>query len=476
MNEPSPAVTRGNPGRHRGDPGGVRETAESPMTVPLSGYRLLVAYANNSTFTVTTSQYLNAFRDFSAADVHYLHVTQDARPVVDLDRYDAVLISYCARLCIPRYVSEGFLRLMDGYQGVRAIAIQDEYEAVEAERKGLDRLRPHVVFTCVPPDQREAVYPSSRYPSTAFVQVLTGYAPHQLPMRHATRPLSTRPVHLGYRGRDIGPRYGRLAVMKAEIGNMVGAAAARRGLACDIAIDEASRIYGDAWYEWLGNCRCVLGSESGSNIFDFDGSIAEGCAKFGRDRLPQALRNRIDELDRSFAMGQASPRIFEAAAMGTAMALYRGRYSGILKPDRHYIPIELDHSNLDEVLDRVQDTEHLDAMVDRTRADLIDSGRYSYAAFVRVVQNALAEALRGRLPRGGAAPVQPAITRLSDPPLDEMPTSEPRHFDSFQLRHLLKQLETRPRSAAAAFLRRLKRSKPSRIQRLIDTVRGKKRP
>lgn len=445
------------------------------MTASLSGYRLLVAYANNSTFTATTSQYLNSFRDFSSADVHYLHVTQDARPVVDLGRYDAVLISYCARLCIPGYVSEHFLRLMDGYRGVRAIAIQDEYDAVETERRGLDRLRPDVVFTCVPADQRESVYPSSRYPSTAFVQVLTGYTPHYLPLRHAKRPLSSRPVHLGYRGRDIGPRYGRLAVMKAEIGNIVGAAAARRGLTCDIAMDEASRIYGDAWYEWLGNCRCVLGSESGSNIFDFDGSIAKGCAQFGRDRLPQALRSRIEELDRNFAMGQASPRVFEAAAMGTAMALYRGRYSGILEPDRHYIPIEPDHSNLDEVLDRVQDTRQLEAMVDRARTDLIDSGRYGYAAFVDIVQNALARALGGRRPCGGTATVQPAITKLGDPPLDEMPTAEPRHFDSFQLRHLLMQLETPSGSAAAAVARRLKRSKPSRIQRLIDTVRGKKR-
>ena len=217
------------------------------MISSLSGYRLLVAYSNNSTFTATTAEYLNSLRHYLSATVHYLHVTLDAKPVVDLSRYDAVLFSYCARLCIPGYVSEKFLRLMDRYEGVRAIAIQDEYDSVEIERKGLDRLRPHVVFTCVPPDQREAVYPSSRYPNTSFVQVLTGYMPNQHPMRHATRPIASRSIYLGYRGRDIGPRYGRLGLMKAEIGRVVGKAAVRRGLPCDIAMDEASRIYGDAW-------------------------------------------------------------------------------------------------------------------------------------------------------------------------------------------------------------------------------------
>ena len=39
-----------------------------------------------------------------------------------------------------------------------------------------------------------------------------------------------------------------------------------RGVPHDIEVDEDKRIYGDAWYLFLSNCRAVLGTESGSNI------------------------------------------------------------------------------------------------------------------------------------------------------------------------------------------------------------------
>ena len=50
---------------------------------------------------------------------------------------------------------------------------------------------------------------------------------------------------------------------------------AARGIPHDIAMDDASRIYGDAWYKFLGSSRTMLGSESGSNVFDFDGDLEE---------------------------------------------------------------------------------------------------------------------------------------------------------------------------------------------------------
>lgn len=413
--------------------------------------RMLVAYSNASTFTTTTAEYLESFARESSWKVHYLHVTHGARPQVDLSAYDAVLISYCARLCFPGYVSEQFLELLERYQGVRAIAIQDEYDFVERERLGLDRVRPHVVFTCVPHDQRELVYPSSRFGGTEFWQVLTGYVPLHLSRIARVRPIADRPIHLGYRGRDLGPRYGRLARMKFEIGKVFQEAASLRGIPSDIAMDEASRIYGDAWYEWLGNCRAVLGSESGSNIFDFDGSIDAASRAAQRRPLRSAVQRKIDALDETFCMGQISPRVFEAAAAGAALVLYEGRYSDALTPHEHYVPVAHDHSNLDEVFRALADIDGLQAMVGRARAHLIDSGQFTYKAFVQEVEAALERHLR--TPSVSVeAPVEPPSTDMKKPPLIERPTTMPRPFDSFQLRSVLSQLESPP-SAIRVLLR-----------------------
>jgi len=402
-------------------------------------------------FTTTTAEYLESFARESSWRVHYLHVTHGARPRIDLSAYDAVLISYCARLCIPGYVSEQFLELLDRYEGVRAIAIQDEYDFVEMERQRLDRVRPHVVLTCTPPDQRESVYPSGRYPGTEFMQVLTGYVPLHLSRVSRARPISERSVHIGYRGRDLGPRYGRLARMKFDIGRVFREASIARGVRCDIAMDEASRIYGDAWYEWLSDCRSVLGTESGSNIFDFDGSIDAAARSARGGQLSSVIQRKIDALDETYRMGQISPRVFEAAATRTALVLYEGRYSDALVPYEHYIPVARDHSNLDEVFRAISDTDRLQAMVDRAYAHLIESGRFSYQAFVRQVESALERHLR-RPPGTGEIFVDPASTDMKQPPLIERPTTMPRAFDSFQLRSVLVQLQTPP-SALRLLLR-----------------------
>ncbi len=407
---------------------------------PLKGRRILVAYSNSSMFTTTTHEYVDSFRRHGSAEVHYLHVTHDAVPVVDLNQYDAVLLSYCARLCFPGYVSERFLRLLDRYDGVRAIAIQDEYDLVENELRGLDRLRPHVVFTCVPGDQRERVYPSARYPRTSFVQVLTGYVSSTVDITQPRRPVAQRPIAIGYRGRDIALQYGALAKQKYEIGLAVGAEAVRRGIEVDIRMDEGGRIYGDAWYRWLAACRCVLGTESGSNVFDHDGTIAAACKRAGSDAttrdLPEAIRRKMEKLDQEFNMGQASARIFEAAIMGTPLLLYRGRYSDAVQPDIHYIPLEHDHSNWEEVFARLSDVAGLQAMADRTHHDLVASQRYCYSAFVSEVERSLAAAIGSSPMRSGAAPAGAPMTDPNRPASEERPTTRPREFDSFQLRAL----------------------------------------
>ena len=434
--------------------------------------KLLVAYSNASTFTTTTAEYLEAFARQSMWKVHYLHVTHGARPQVDLCAYDAVLISYCARLCFPGYVSEHFLELLDRYEGVRAIAIQDEYDFVELERRGLDRVRPHVVFTCIPPDQRESVYPSARYPDTEFRQVLTGYVPLHLARVSRALPITERAIHVGYRGRDLGPRYGRLARMKFDIGRVFREACVARGIPCDIAMDESSRIYGDAWYDWLGECRAVLGTESGSNIFDFDGSI-DAAARSVRDgRLPPAVQHKIDSLDRTYRMGQISPRVFEAAAAGAALVLYEGRYSDALVPHEHYVPVAHDHSNLDEVFRAIADVDRLQAMIDRAHAHLIGSGRFCYQAFVREVESVLARHVR-RLSSVVETPVDPPSTDMKRAPLSERPTTMPRAFDSFQLRSVLAQLQ-RPPSALRLLLRAMGFGRfRAKLARFAPSIRGR---
>ena len=62
-----------------------------------------------------------------------------------------------------------------------------------------------------------------------------------------------------------------------------------------------------------------------------------------------------------------SPRHFEAAAFRICQVLFEGRYSGVLEPMVHYIPLKKDFSNIDEVIRRISRTPRCAASSPKTR-------------------------------------------------------------------------------------------------------------
>jgi hypothetical protein len=142
--------------------------------------RLLVAYSNAATHVSATMEYLSSIRRHSRYEVSYLHVTDDAVVEVDLTQFDAVLHSYCARLGFPGYVSRTYFDTLKGFNGVRLLAVQDEYYRTGAIRQAIRDIGFHAVLTCMPPEQHQFVYPKEMFPETEFVTVLTGYVPRAL--------------------------------------------------------------------------------------------------------------------------------------------------------------------------------------------------------------------------------------------------------------------------------------------------------
>jgi hypothetical protein len=425
--------------------------------------RVLVAYSVSSTFTQTTWDYLEAFRLYLGqhlpAEIEYLSVTQDPQLHVSLDDYDVVIQSYCARLCFEGYVSEGFIEMMSRYKGLKILAVQDEYEQTNVLRSAISRIYFDIVLTCVPKDSFEYVYPSKIFPTTRFETVFTGYVPEYLATKpRPVLPLSERPIVLGYRGRDIGALYGQLGFEKFEIGRRMRAICEDRRISHDIAMDETSRIYGEGWYDFIGSCRAMLGSESGSNVFDFDGSIKERFLKMeqqlGRRPSYEEFAPFVFECEKAISMGQISPRIFECAVMRTPMVLFRGRYSDAIEADVHYIPLEKDFSNVETVLARLEQVDELAGMADRAWYHLVDSGRFGYHGFMGRIAAIIAEEVRLRhvLQRRLDAKVGVIGTYKATPFHAETPTSAPKPFSAFQAiskkELLFQQLENFELSAA----------------------------
>jgi len=311
-------------------------------------------------------------------------------------------------LCFPGYVGSDVRDALRTYRGLKLMSVQDEYDRTETLRQGIGDLGFDVVFTCVPQSALSYVYPKERFPRTEFITVLTGYVPEHLEVKSGTTPLERRPIVIGYRGRDIGARYGELGFWKFEIGRRMKAICLERGIRCDIEVTEGSRILGESWYAFVESCRTMLGSESGSNVFDFDGSIERQYEPLKRAQpglADEEFRSYVAEHERDIGMGQISPRVFEAAALRTPMILLAGRYSGLIHPGEHYVELKKDFSNVEDVLRQVEDIPALQAMSERAYHHLIESGAHSYRRFIELVDGVIERKLSQRDEGLGAVPV-----------------------------------------------------------------------
>jgi hypothetical protein len=351
--------------------------------------RVLILYHAGFTFTPTVFHYLDAFRRHSQHQIEYFNIDQHGTAGTDFSAYDCLFVNFCvssvARIKPPPYFRM-LLPSLCRYRGLKIASVQDEYDFTDRIKGFFAAVEFDVILTNVPEDAVRIVYPEPWFNNTHFETVRTAYLDEGvIAAGRDALPLADRPIPLGYRGRELPYRLGDLGWHKSEVGRRFKAACEARGIGCDIAVDEKSRFHGDAWLDFVRNCRVMLGTPSGANVFDVDGSLHEAMVRQYKARPGLRYEDVRDEVSAravSFDMGQVSARIFEAVASRTALALVRGNYSGVLEPDEHYVPIEPDYSNVDQALDRVLDIDAMQEMVKRAYVRVIADRANKYPGFV----------------------------------------------------------------------------------------------
>jgi hypothetical protein len=354
--------------------------------------------------------HIDAFARYSRHRIYTCSRLHRLPPALDLDRFDAVIVHYSIFVGVDAYLGAEARARLARFTGVKAVFIQDEYRSVNDTIAGLKAIGAHIVFTCVPEAEIPVVYAPHVLPGVRFVNVLTGSVPEELIAMDAPA-WDARPIDIGYRGRRYPAWHGELGRDRWRIGELFLQEGPRFGLRCDISSREEDRVYGARWIAFLQSCKAVLGTESGAGVFDFDGSIARG-VEAHLDRYPGATYEELRELffgahEGRIDLAQISPRCFEAAALRTLLILYEGRYSGVLEPWRHYVPLRRDHANIDEVLAILRDPAAATAIVDRAYHEVARNPRYSYASFMagvdRVLDESITPAMRAtRAPYGMA--------------------------------------------------------------------------
>ena len=365
--------------------------------------KILVISAFDRADANATRDFLFSFNAYSRHVYRYVFDPRVLDDQVDLAAFDVILMFWGLDLLGPD-LSSATRRRIAAAEATKVLFLQDEYRDVRRVNEAMRELGVEMLFTCVSPADHDAFYPRELIPTLRLVStVLPGYVPRYLAEMRVDRD-APRPLDIGYRSRAMPYYLGDLGQDKRIIAERFERLGPRHGLRGDISVREEDRLYGRRWVRFLRSTRCVLGSSSGASVIDFTGEIRRNCeahlALNPAASYDDVKARFFADQDWKVVIDTVSPRVFEAAALRATMVHYEGHYGGILIPDRHYIALKRDYSNVADVLDRIRDIGFTRQVADNAHEDLIATGRYSYRRFV--------ESVDGELERAARAPRRPS--------------------------------------------------------------------
>jgi hypothetical protein len=334
-------------------------------------------------------EHIRSFPQYSQFKVWSVNTYLGFPEVLRTLEFEVVILHYSLFGWLPFNLDADFRSYLSASESSYKVAFfQDEYRWWPERAEVLNQFRVDCVYTCIEPAYYQDTY--WKYTEVPRLETyLPGYVGEEM-LERAQQTIKTdeeRTVDIGYRGRRSYGYMGKGAREKHEIGVRFREMAAGKRLVLDIETEEEKRIYGSQWLEFLGNCRAVLGVEAGVSIFDVANEIFPKYEDFQAKNPGQSFEEAcVDFLSRYDGKGvyyrTVSPRVFEAAAVRACQILYEGRYSGILEPMVHYIPLKKDFSNFDEVIRLFQDADVRRELRENCHRDLIASGSYSYRRFM----------------------------------------------------------------------------------------------
>lgn len=356
--------------------------------------------ANTTHHTSAVKNHIKAITTGNNINWHIINpLTCKTIDKFDFSLFDAIGLHYSIKPYDHYYLTSGLKIKIAAFQGTKFLFLQDEYQKVNQVQDFLYSLGFHVLFTLVNKAIIDQAYPDPRLTQLKKITVLTGYI-HDDMRSIIAPPITSRTIDISYRGRKCEYWLGSLANEKQIIANEFINRTKGAGLAIDVSLEESKRLYGEQWLQLLMNSKAVLGTESGASIWDFDGSIQKKTNQYLRLHKNADFNAVYEQVlkpyDWNIPYTAVSPRVFEAAATKTAMVMFPGDYSGVCCPDVHYIVLEKNFSNLNDVVSKLKSQDYLQNLVDRTYADLIESGLYSQHVFSKLVGDELLGQIKDR--------------------------------------------------------------------------------
>jgi len=344
----------------------------------------------------TTTDHTYCFKRYGNHNAFFINIA-NWRPPGFLASLSFDLIVYGTVFVGQRWTLSHFKWFLDRCKPLKSIKApgvaipQDECVHSDALCDFINEFGISHVFTCADSVDWGNIYNTVDRKKVGFTQVLTGYLDDATVIRinALNKPGKTRHIDVGYRAWNAVAWVGRHGLLKRRIADEFARLAPQRGLVSDISNRPEDMLMGDNWYKFLLRCRYTIGVEGGASLLDRDGAIRTRTDAFVATH-PAASFDEIEAacfpgLDGNLSLFAISPRHLEACATRTCQVLIEGNYNGFLKPDRHYIELKKDFSNIENVLSSLKKDDLRGNIVENAYQDIVASRICSYEQFVNLV-------------------------------------------------------------------------------------------
>lgn len=353
--------------------------------------KILVIYYNwelNPRKTIIEN--IKSFEKYLSCPVYYLNIAWGIPIWIENLEFDVVIYHYT--FLGLKWV-DGEKKLFNPsidriakIQGVKIAMPQDEYVFSNLLCSFFKRHKIDILCTCFFSEDYEKVYPKDLTGIIHYMTVLPGYVDDEavLNWKNKNSEHKFRKIDLGYRARKNPYWLGKLGFYKWYITEKFNQI--KTDLRFDLSNDPKAVITGEKWYKFLASCRCVLGVESGSSLLDPEGRIRLSVNNYEKNN-PNSTFSMCEQacfpgLDGNINLSTVSPRHFEACITKTCQVLLEGKYAGIFIPEKHYIEVKKDFSNLDQVIEKIGNIEYCERIAEQAYKDIIIPGNLTYKVFL----------------------------------------------------------------------------------------------
>jgi hypothetical protein len=357
---------------------------------------ILVIYSAYTTRTNLLDS-LYSFRNYTNHFIYYYNIRlRDIPKIICSIKFD--LIIFHTLFFSNKFDRVRQLRLFEKVyqlcenQSRKVITPQDEFVNNDIVCDFINRAGINTIFTVQPKNVWTDVYKLIDEEKTKIYSVLTGYLDDKriAEYSHFLDPLRQRNITVGYRALTKSVLWwGRHGYLKERIARVFEQKLWINKIDFDISTETKDAKAGQSWTNFMGDCKYTLGVESGTSLLDYDGSIKLATETYlltnSHAKFEQVEAACFPNLDGKFEGYMIAPRHLEACLAGTCQILTEGFYSGILKPNIHYIPIAKDFSDINEVIKKIKSDIFRKDIVDNAYRDIVASGKYNMNIFPMTV-------------------------------------------------------------------------------------------